>query len=79
MAENTIGDKLIAAVLKAYGIDEKHVHTARYDEATKTAIVLTNGGKRVRFQEGDKPEPLSEIAITGINPVKRKPITGKSK
>lgn len=77
--KNTIGDKVIAAALAAYGIAPEHVYASRYDAPTKEAIIVTNGGTRVRFKDGDKPEKLGEIAITGINPAKRKVIAGKEK
>jgi len=77
--KNTIGDKLIAAGCAAYGIDKKHVIGSRYDDAAKEAVIVTVGGSKVRFKDGDKVVPLSEIAITGINPAKRKPLTGGKK
>lgn len=76
---NTIGDKLIAEACEAYGIAAKNVVSSRYDATEKTAIILTAGGKRVRFKAGDKVEPLDAIAVTGINPKARKPITGAKK
>jgi hypothetical protein len=77
MADKTIGDKLIADACKAYGIGPKFVAASRYDDDSQTAIILTNGGSKVRYKDGDKPTPLDEISITGINPAKRKSITGK--
>jgi hypothetical protein len=77
--KNTIGDKMIDEACKAYGIDKKFVSNSRYDEASKTAIVVTNGGKKVSYKAGDKVEPLGDIAITGINPAKRKVIAGAKK
>lgn len=77
--KNTIGEKMIAEACKAYGIDKKFVFNSRYDEATETAIVVTHGGKKVSYKAGDKVEPLGQIAVTGINPEKRKPITGGKK
>ena len=79
--KNAIGDKMIAAGCAAYGIGAEFVHASRYDAETKTAIILTRGGKRVRFKEGDKPEKLDEISITGINPknAKKKVIAGAAK
>jgi hypothetical protein len=77
---NTIGDKLIAAALDAFNIDPKFVAGSRYDEVTGEAVIVTNGGTKVRFKDGDKPEKLSTVAITGINPApKKKPITGAGK
>ncbi|MEN6638836.1 MAG: hypothetical protein ABFC95_06520 [Smithella sp.] len=78
-SKNAIGDKLIATGCAAYGIDKKYAMSSRYDEAAKEAIIVTVGGSKVRFKEGDKVLPLGEIAITGINPAKRKPITGVKK
>jgi hypothetical protein len=75
--KNTIGDKLIAMALAAYGIDKKYVLGSRYDQQTQEAVIVTIGGSKVRFKEGDKPEKLGQIAITGVNPVKRKVIAGK--
>jgi hypothetical protein len=79
--ENEIGDKILAAALKAYGIDEKFVLDSAFNEETGEVVIVTNGGSKIRFKEGDKPQPLSDIAITGINPAaaKRKVIAGKAK
>jgi hypothetical protein len=72
-------DELIAAACKAYGIAPKYVFASSVNAAGQ-AVILTNGGTRVRFKAGDKVEPLGQIAITGINPnPKRKPITGAAK
>lgn len=78
-AENTIGDKLISEACEAYEIGKKYVAGSRYDAETKTAIVVTAGGKKVRYRAGDKVQPLDAIAVTGINPVKRKVIAGAAK
>jgi hypothetical protein len=79
--ENEIGDKILAAALKAYGIDEKFVLDSAFNEETGAVVIVTNGGSKVRFKEGDKPRLLSDIAIMGINPAaaKRKVIAGKAK
>lgn len=79
MAENTIGDKLIEEACKAYGIDKKFVVGSFYKEAEKTAVIVTNGGSKVLYKAGQEVSKLGEIAVTGINPVKRKPITGGKK
>ena len=77
---NAIGDKLIAAACDAYGIGKKFIAGSRYDEATNEAVIVTNGGTKVRFKDGDKPEKLSDLAVTGVNPApKKKPITGAGK
>ncbi len=75
------GKALIDEACKAYGIASKYVFSSRIDEETGEAVVLTNGGSKVRFKSGDKVEKLSDIQITGINPAaaKRKPIVGKAR
>ena len=73
---------LIDAGCKAYGIAPDHVIGTNVDRDTGEAVIVTNGGKKVRFAAGQKDsEPLSEIEITGINPKakKRKPIAGKAR
>jgi hypothetical protein len=72
---------LIAAACGAYGIAPKYVLASRFDEATGEAVVVTQGGSKVRFKVGDKVALLSQIAVTGINPAwaKSKVIAGKAK
>jgi len=79
--KNEIGDNIMKQARDAYGIDPKHVFADRYDAETSEAVIVTNGGTKVRFKAGDKVEKLDEIAITGINPkaAKRKVIAGKAK
>lgn len=77
--EKTIGDKLIAEACAAYNIDPKYLVGSRYDAESKTAIVVTAGGKKVRYRAGDKVDALAAIAVTGINLVKRKVIAGAGK
>jgi hypothetical protein len=72
------GEDLIAAACEAFGIDPKYVIGSRIDTTTGEAVVVTIGGKKVRFKAGAKVVPLDSIAVTGINPKpKRKPIAGK--
>jgi len=60
--------------LKAYGIDEKFVLSHRvYDNAV---VIVTVGGAKVRWQPGDKPQPLDPIRVDGIIRKKMKPVTG---
>lgn len=82
MAEDKVkkaGDDLIAEACKAYGIDQKFVFASSVKNGE--TVILTTGGTRVRFKAGDQVKPLSEIAITGINPEweKKKVIVGKAK
>jgi hypothetical protein len=76
--EKSVIEKLIDAACVAFGIAPKYVFKSRYSPETGEVIVVTHGGKKVRYKQGDKVEPLDEIAVTGINPrPKRKPIAGK--
>ena len=78
---NKIGDKIVAEAMNAYGIDQKYVFASKFYSETGEAVILTHGGSEVRYKRGDTPVPLSETAITGINPemAKRKVIAGKAK
>jgi len=77
--EKEKADGLIAAACKAYGIGAEYLFGSRVDG--DEAVLVTNGGKKVRYKAGDKVEPLGSIAVTGINPAakKRKVIAGKKK
>lgn len=70
---------LIDKACEAYGIAPKYLFASNIRDGV--AVLLTNGGKRVRYKTGDKVEKLDDIAITGINPkaAKRKVIAGKGK
>lgn len=69
--------EVIERACDALGIPSMYVFSANIDRATGEVVVITTGGKRVRWLPGAKVE-LSEIEITGINPKKRKPIAGKA-
>jgi hypothetical protein len=76
----SVPEELIAEACKAYGIDPKYVFASAYHADTGEAVIVTNGGSKVRFKVGDKVAPLDQIAVTGINPKpKHKPITGPEK
>lgn len=70
---------LILEACKAFGVALEFLFASRVDG--DEAVIITNGGKRVRYKKGDKVEPLDYIAVTGINPAakKRKVIAGKKK
>lgn len=72
---------LIDEACKAWGVDKKYLFAAGIDAATGEAVIVTNGGMKRRWKKGDKPQPLSEIEVTGVNPEwdRRKPITGGKK
>jgi len=67
-------EKLLIEAMKAYGIEKRYVFTSRVEDGV--AIILTHGGKQVRYRSGEAVQPLDVIEVTGINPKKRKPITG---
>jgi len=79
--KNEIGDKLVDEALKAYGIDKKYVLASRIDALTGEAVVVTHGGKKMRYAAGQEVRKLDEIAVTGINPknAERKVIAGAPK
>ena len=88
MAENgnnKAGEALLAKGRRVYGIGGKHVFASNYYPETETVVIVTSGGKRVRYRDGDEKSEdfckLTEIEVTGVNPAagKRKPITGKKK
>lgn len=73
------GQALIDKACEAYGIAPQYLFASNIRDGV--AVLLTNGGKRVRYKAGDEVEELDAIAITGINPAlkKRKVIAGKPK
>ncbi|MBN1104750.1 MAG: hypothetical protein JXL84_15130 [Deltaproteobacteria bacterium] len=75
---------LVARACKAYGIDEKYVLKARIEEAggAKAAVVITRGGAKVRFAEGEDPKgitPLDAFMVDGVIRKKMKAVTGGKK
>lgn len=72
---------LIADGCKAFGIDPKFLFASsvRVIDGEKTAVLVTNGGAKVFYKKGDKPEPLDPIRVDGIIRKKMKPVTGKKK
>jgi hypothetical protein len=67
-AKERPGEKLIAEACAAYGIEKQYVFASRIDVETGEAVIVTHGGKKVRYKAGQKVEPLDDIAITGVNP-----------
>lgn len=70
------GKGLLARACEAYGVAEQYVLSSKVHNGEVT--IVTHGGVKVRWREGDKVEPLHPVRVTGINPEakKRKPITG---
>ncbi|MDZ4241851.1 MAG: hypothetical protein U1D99_03400, partial [Candidatus Omnitrophota bacterium] len=79
--KNENSDKIIDQAMEAYGIEKKYVHLSRVDKETGEAVIVTVGGKKVRYAAGQAVARLKEIDITGINfdAGKRKVIAGAKK
>ncbi len=67
---------LLDKALKAFGIAPEFVFSFKEYPEKNEVVIVTNGGKKVRWAPGMEVAPLDAIAVTGINPIKRKPITG---
>lgn len=74
-------DKFILAACDAYGIPWANVLASAVDPQTGEAILVTFGGKKVRYKKGQSVQKLSEIEITGVNPKakEKKPVAGAAK
>lgn len=75
-------EKLIAKACDKYGIKEDFVFASGIQDkdGTPEAVIVTNGGKKVRYADGDEVLPLSDVQITGVSPNKpRKVVAGKEK
>ncbi|MBN2468017.1 MAG: hypothetical protein JXD19_07685 [Deltaproteobacteria bacterium] len=60
--------ELIDKACKAYGIDKKYVLGAVVDRKVRlavTAVIVTHGGKKVKFSAGDKVTKLTHTEVTG--------------
>jgi len=79
----TKADKeLIAQACKGYGIEERFLLKGRVetDEASgeTTAVLITHGGAKVRYQKGQEVVPLDPVRVDGVSrKPKRKPIAGR--
>lgn len=71
---------ILSEAMKDCGIDAEYLVASRIC-ADGSVVLVTAGGKKVRWVEGGVIPALSRIDITGINPKndKRKPIAGKTK
>lgn len=57
--------RLISKACKAYGIDEQYVLGSGIDAVTGEAIIVTHGGKKVRYREGASVTELTPTEVTG--------------
>jgi hypothetical protein len=68
---------LVKKACKAYGIEDKYVVGSAVRNGTVT--IVTNGGAKVTWKEGDEVGLLDPIRVDGIIRKKMKPITGIKK
>jgi hypothetical protein len=62
---------LIEEALKVYGIPQQWVFASRVDKITDTAVIVTNGGKKVIHKRGEAAKfKLTEMEIAGFLPKK---------
>ena len=72
-------EKLIAEGCKAYGIDRKLLFSSGIDPHTGEAVLLTDGGAKVRFGKGAKVVPLDRVRVDGVSRKKPRHVMGKKK
>ncbi len=63
--EEKEGQQLINEACKAYGIEEEYVFASGISAETGEAIIVTNGGKKVRYRKGDVVQKLTYTEVTG--------------
>jgi hypothetical protein len=62
-------EKLIAEGCKAYGIAKKDLFHSRIDKDTGEAILVTKGGKKIRYRKSGKASyKLTPVELTGEIP-----------
>ena len=66
--KSPVTDPLVFEACRAYGIDLQYVfaHNVREIDGQKTAVVVTNGGKKVFYRKGDKVVPLEPVEVDGV-------------
>ena len=63
------GDKLIEEALRVYKIPREHLFASGIDSESGEAVIVTNGGKKLRHLKGEKAKfKLTEVQITGELP-----------
>jgi len=66
---STEEQKLIEEALRVYKIPREHCFHSRIDRKIGEAVVVTNGGKKLRHRKGEKAKfTLTEVQITGKVP-----------
>ena len=56
---------------EAYGIEPLFLLAWKEEDESGHAVLLTQGGKKVSWNEGKKVEKLTEIEVTGIGPPRK--------
>lgn len=74
---------LIEEAMNAYCIAPEHVLNANIDRRTGKAVILTEGGAKVRYAYGDEKaedfKPLPPERVDGVSRKKPKAVVGKKK
>jgi len=73
------GRDLIDEACEAYGINKRYVFSSAYHSDTDEAVIVTNGGAKVRYRRGDKVEALPPVRVDGIIRKKMRVVAGKGK
>lgn len=71
--------KLIDEGCKAYGIAKKYLLASGIDVQTHEAILVTDGGAKVRYAKGMEVEELDPVRVDGISRKKPRHVAGKKK
>ena len=61
--EEKEGQDLIDEALKVYGISPENVFNSRIDKETGEAVIVTNGGKKIRHRRGE----AAKYELTGTD------------
>jgi len=70
-AEGLDREWAIREACKAYGIQEKYLIGAECYPEEGEVVLVTAGGKKVRWHQGVKVEKLTAVEVTGIPPKKK--------
>ena len=71
--------KLIDEGCKAYGIPKEFLFHKRIDREKGQVVLVTHGGKKVRYSKGMEVEPLTQVQVDGKPTKKPRHVMGKKK
>lgn len=77
--EKSAGEKLLSAACKAYGIAPKFVLAWEYYPDEKRVCVVTVGGAKVEYWQGNEVEKLDPVRVDGVPRKKPRHVAGKKK